>query len=148
MVTTDTTHSLSLHLAGTIARLRNRLREASRTNADELSLTQLSILRRLDREGRQTAAQLSVSEHISQQAIAQNLAVLKPAGYVQMETDARDRRKLLISLTSDGKILRESIIASRDAWLVRAIEATFSSDEKAKLEDLLPLLERLADASV
>lgn len=148
MVTNDSTQSLAIHLEGAIAHLRNRLREASRTNSGELSLTQLSILKRLDRNGQQTAAQLSVCEHISQQAIAQNLVVLKAAGYVQMVTDSRDRRKLLISLTSAGRKLRESIIASRDAWLVRAIEQTLSDSEKIRLEDLLPLLESLADASV
>jgi tellurite resistance protein len=50
-------------------------------------------------------------------------------------------------MTDAGHRLRESIIASRNAWLVRAIDSTIDAEERAALEETIELLERLADAN-
>ena len=129
-----------------VARLRARLREIDRSGAMGLTLTQLGILRRLQRDGPATAASLAAVEHVSQQAIAQNLATLKGAGLVGSTPDPSDGRKCLIEVTDAGHSLVESILASRNAWLVRAVEATVGPDEQPALESAIALLERLAEA--
>jgi DNA-binding MarR family transcriptional regulator len=146
MTSADEQHeNQAIRLAVAISRLRTRLREAARAGLSELSISQLAILKRLRREGAATAASLAMAEHVSQQAIAQTLARLKKDGLVQAVADPSDRRKVLISMTDAGHRLVESILASRDAWLVRAIDASVTEDERVDLDKAIELLERLAD---
>ena len=137
---------MATRLALALKRLRARLREESSADATGLSLSQLSILQQLYRIGPATAATLAAAEHVSQQAIAQSVAPLKSAGFVHAAPDPTDGRKTLISLTDAGCRLRAAIIASRSAWLARAIDATIDADERAALDTAIALLERLADA--
>jgi DNA-binding MarR family transcriptional regulator len=133
-------------LALALKRLRARLREQSGWSATGLSISQLSILQRLRLDGPATAASLAAAEHVSQQAIAQTVAPLRPAGLVRSEPDPEDGRKTLISISDAGLRLRESIIVSRTSWLARAVDATIGADERAALDKAIELLERLADA--
>lgn len=137
---------VAIKLTVAIKRLRARLREVARASATDLPIAQLSIIRRLRAEGPTTAAALSAAEYVSQQAIAQSLTTLKRAGLVQATPDPTDGRKSLISVTDAGHRLFEAIIASRNAWLVQAIDATISDEELPALDKAIELLERLADA--
>ncbi len=133
-------------LALALTRLRARLREQSGRDSTGLSISQLSILQRLRRDGPATAAALAAAEHVSQQAIAQSVVTLKSAGLVRSRPDPKDGRKALLSITDAGLGLRASIIASRESWLSRAVDSTVAAHERAALEKAIELLERLADA--
>ena len=133
-------------LALALTRLRARLREESGRDSTGLSISQLSILQRVRRDGPATAASLAAAEHVSQQAIAQSVVPLKSAGLVRSRPDPKDGRKALISITDAGLSLRESIIASHNSWLSRAVDSTIDSQEQAALDKAIELLERLADA--
>ncbi len=85
---------------------------------------------------------------MSQQAIAQSLTTLKAEGLVRSRPDPADGRKALLSVTATGRRLVERMVASRDAWLVRAIDATVAADERAVLAQAIDLLERLAGADL
>ena len=136
----------ALRLAMAIARVRARLREIDRSGSMGLTLSQLGILNRLRRDGPATAASLAAAEHVSQQAIAQSLTGLKHAGLVESTPDPADRRKCLLEVTDAGHALIGSILASRNAWLVRAVEQTIGPGERDALDSAIALLERLADA--
>ncbi len=136
----------ALRLAMAIARVRARLREIDRSGSMGLTLSQLGILHRLGRDGPATAASLAAAEHVSQQAIAQILAALKGAGLVESTPDPADGRKCLLEVTGTGHALIGSILASRNAWLVGAVEQTIGPDEQDALDSTITLLERLADA--
>jgi DNA-binding MarR family transcriptional regulator len=136
----------ALRLAMAIARVRARLREIDRSGSMGLTLSQLGIVSRLRRDGPATAASLAAAEHVSQQAIAQILAGLKRAGLVGSTPDPADGRKCLLEVTNAGHALIGSILASRNAWLVRAVEQTIAPDERDALDRAIDLLERLADA--
>ncbi len=138
--------ALAIRLALALTRLRARLREESSGSIAGLSISQLSILQRLRLSGPATAASLAAEEHVSQQAIAQSVVLLKSADLVQSEPDPKDGRKTLISITDAGLRLRESIIASRNSWLARAVDSTIDAEERATLDKAVELLERLADA--
>lgn len=145
----DTAHrddSAATRLRLALKRLRARLREEASASATGLSISELSILQRLRLEGPSTAASLAAAEHVSQQAIAQSVAPLKSAGLVRAQPDPQDGRKSLISITDAGLAIRESVVASRDSWLARAIDATIDPEERAALDKAIELLERLADA--
>jgi DNA-binding MarR family transcriptional regulator len=136
----------ALRLAMAIARVRARLREIDRSGSMGLTLSQLGIVNRLRRDGPATAASLAAAEHVSQQAIAQILTALKRAGLVEATPDPADGRKCLLEVTDAGHALIGSILASRNAWLVRAVEQTVGPDERDALDRAIDLLERLADA--
>jgi len=141
-----TSDPLAVQLALAIKRLRGRLREAAWAGGVELPISQLAVIKRLRNDGPSTATLLASAEHVSHQAIAQTLAELKRKGLVRSAADPSDGRKSVISVTATGNRLFESAIASRDAWLARAIETVVSPRERAELKKTIALLERIADA--
>ena len=138
--------TLAVRLAVAIKRLRGRLREAAWAGEVELPIAQVAVLKRLRNDGPSTASVLAAAEHVTHQAITQTLAALKRAGLVRSAADPSDGRKSVISVTPAGNRLFESALASRDAWLARAIGHVVSPREGAALEKSIELLERLADA--
>jgi DNA-binding MarR family transcriptional regulator len=141
-----TADTLAVRLAVAIKRLRGRLREAAWDGEVELPIAQVAVIKRVRNDGPTTASALAAAEHVSHQAITQTLAALKRAGLVRSAADPTDGRKSVISVTPAGNRLFESAIASRDAWLARAIGHVVSPRERAALEKSIELLERLADA--
>jgi len=133
----------ALRLATAVNRLRTGLRDA-RWQVTDLAITQVSILRDLDGMGSMTASQLAVIEHISPQAVAQQLTRLRERGYVDTQPDPEDGRKIVISLTDDGRALLAAVLESREAWLARAIEAIIAPEEREDLDRAIDVLERLA----
>jgi len=111
-----------------------------------VSIAQIAILQRLRADGPTTAAALALAEHVSQQAIAQNLSALKRAGMVEATPDAQDGRKSLLSVTDAGHRLFATARATRNAWLERAIESTIAPEELPALDKAIELMERLANA--
>lgn len=139
--------SVAVRLAVAIKRLRGRLREAAWASGIELPIAQLAVIKRLRNDGPTTASILAAAEHVSHQAITQTLAALKRGGLVRAAADPADGRKSVITVTAAGHRLFESAIASRDAWLARAIESAVSPRERAALDKAIALLERLADVA-
>jgi DNA-binding MarR family transcriptional regulator len=137
---------MAVRLAVAIKRLRARLREAVWAGGVDLPIAQVAVLKRIRDGGPTTASNLAAAENVTHQAITQTLAALKRAGLVRSAADPTDGRKSVISITPSGTRLFESAIASRDAWLARAIERVISPRERAALEKSIELLERLADA--
>jgi DNA-binding MarR family transcriptional regulator len=135
-------------LGEAIGRLRSRLRVESGQHETGLSLSQLSLLRRVVDEGPATAASLATVQHVSPQSIAQNLAVLKAAGLVRAERDPADARKALVTASESGLELLGTLRASRESFLVRAIDALVAPGGRADLDRTIELLERLAAAEV
>ncbi len=136
---------LAVRLAVAIKRLRARFREAAWASV-ALPIAHVAVIKRLRDDGPTTASGLAAAEHVTHQAITQTLAALKRTGLVRSEADPADGRKSVISVTPTGNRLFESAIASRDAWLARAIESVVSPRERAALGKSIELLERLADA--
>jgi DNA-binding MarR family transcriptional regulator len=136
---------LAIRLAVAIKRLRARFREAALASV-ALPIAHIAVIKRIRDEGPTTASALAAAEHVTHQAITQTLAALKRTGLVRSEADPTDGRQRVISVTSAGNRLFESAIASRDAWLARAIESVVSPRERAALGKSIELLERLAEA--
>jgi DNA-binding MarR family transcriptional regulator len=136
---------VALRLWMAISHLRARLRVEAGSRPAGYSISQLAILQRL-LDGPLTAAELAEEQHVSQQAVAQNIAALEAASLVARARDERDRRKVLIAATEAGRELLEVSRASRKAWLFQAIEEVVGADERADLVKTIDLLERLAAA--
>jgi DNA-binding MarR family transcriptional regulator len=142
------TAKTAIRLAVAVKRLQARIREEAGVTSAGLSVAQVSIFSRLVHEGPVTAASLAVAEHVSQQAIAQSLAGLKTGGLVSVKPDPADGRKSLLEVTAAGRALYETILASRDDWLIRAIESAIGPDERPVLDKGIEMLERLGDVDL
>jgi DNA-binding MarR family transcriptional regulator len=140
------TAEVAVRLSVAMSRLKSRLREEAGMTRSGFTISQLAILQRILDKGPTTAAALAAAEHVSQQAVAQSVAILKEAGLVRGDRDATDGRKVLISVTAAGRELFESLLNSRKAWLVEAIDAMIGPAERPNLDITIELLERLAGA--
>lgn len=139
---------MAVRLALVIKRIRARLQETRPDQAKSLPISQLAILKRLRDDGATTATTLAAAEHVTQQAIAQQVAALRDAGLVQTAADPTDRRRLLVSITRSGRKLFDAAVESRNAWLARAIGSEVSSKELPALAKAIDFLERLAASDV
>ena len=138
----------AVRLAMAVFRLRSRIRIEAGLRSTGIPISQLAVLGRIIDEGPTTAAALAASEHVTQQAIAQSLATLKQRGLVQKQADPSDGRKSLVTATAAGRELRESLTASREEWLTRAIDVAVKPEERPLLTEAIELLERIADVEV
>lgn len=100
------------------------------------------------REGPVTAARLASLEHVSAQAIAQSLAVLRAAGLVHSEPDPQDGRKKLISADRSATEMVDKLLTGRATFLTLAIDHVVAPDEREDMEKAIELLERLADVDL
>ena len=148
MGTSQNTAETAVRLAVAVKRLQARIREEAGVVSTGLSVAQVSIFSRLVHEGPVTAASLAAAEHVSQQAIAQSLAGMKAGGLVSVKPDPADGRKSLLEVTAAGHALYETILASRDDWLIRAIESAVNPDERTSLDQGIEMLERLGQVDL
>jgi DNA-binding MarR family transcriptional regulator len=138
----------AVRLAMAVSRLRSRIRIEAGMRSTGIPISQLAVLGRIIDEGPTTAAALAAGEHVTQQAIAQSLAMLKERGLVQKQADPSDGRKSLVTATAAGVELRDGITASREEWLTRAIDAAVRPEERPLLAEAIGLLERIADVKL
>jgi DNA-binding MarR family transcriptional regulator len=111
----------------------------------EVTLSQVSILKRLDREGFHTVADLARLDKITHQSVTVSVAGLVERGLVQRVTDSRDLRRKLLVITDEGKRLLAERREAGHENLTDAIASRLSGAERAQLSRALVLLRRLLD---
>lgn len=130
-------------LTAAVGQLLRRLR--SEMSSDELNLSQLSALARLDRHGAMTTADLARAESMKPQSMGAILASLEQEGLVEREPHPSDGRQILFALTAEGaEVRRKRGIAKRE-WLLAAM-ATLEPAELRTLIDAIPLIKRLSES--
>jgi DNA-binding MarR family transcriptional regulator len=146
-VATETTvdvMSVGSDLQVALARVIRRLRQGHVPG--DLTLSEASVLSRLDRGGPATPGELANEEHVRPQAMCTTLAALERRDLVVRAGDPSDGRRVLMSVTEVGRKLlvdRRDVKAER---MGRALAAGFTVAEQRRLADAAALLERLADA--
>jgi DNA-binding MarR family transcriptional regulator len=126
-----------------LGRIVRRLRQGH--EAGELSLSELSVLSRLERHGSLPAGVLAERERISPQAMTTILAVLEDRGLVTRDADARDGRRVSMSATAAGKRLLAGRRSANAQRMATALEDALTPAERQVLVAAIPLLERLAN---
>jgi len=126
-----------------IARLVRRLR--LERDDEALSLFKLSILGILYRKGPVTATDLATRENIRPQSLTRLLAFLEERGFVSRQPDEEDRRRLLITITAEGKKALSADFRRKEAWLTKEMERALSPDERRLLLQASHLLDRLTE---
>jgi DNA-binding MarR family transcriptional regulator len=140
-------HDAAVELALALKRLRARLR-AEASPAEGWTLSQLSALRHLVREGPTTASGLARAEHVRPQSMAAIVTTLREGDLVTASPDPDDGRKTLLRATAAGRRLVKARSESREAWLARAIEGLEQQGGAGALIPAITLLNALADWGV
>ena len=113
--------------------------------ADEITLSQASVLSRLDREGPMTAGALATADRVRPQSMSTTLAALEAQGLVARHADPDDGRRAVMVLTTAGEQALQGARRLREERLGRAISDHLTPEEQQTLIAALPLLERVID---
>lgn len=110
-----------------------------------VSLSQMSVLKRLDLLGPSTASDLARAEKIRPQSVIATVNALRADGYVLRTPHPTDGRQLLIALTPAGQsLVRERRRAGHDR-IAELITERLTTAEQELLAAAVPLLRRLAE---
>jgi DNA-binding MarR family transcriptional regulator len=112
----------------------------------EFSWTQKAILRRLEKQGPATAADLARAEGVKPQSMGTALGMLEKMGFVERKAHPTDGRQINIKLTARGITLRRKTKKATYAWLSRAI-AGLDKQEQTTLFKAGELIKRIAETS-
>jgi DNA-binding MarR family transcriptional regulator len=111
----------------------------------ELTLPERSALAKIGRGGPLTAADLAKQEQISPQSMGATLGELESRRLITRSPDPNDGRRAILSLTAAGTTALHAKRAMRNAQITQALDANFTPEERARLLEVAPLLERLAE---
>lgn len=131
---------LASELRVVLGHLIRRLRSEHR-----FSLSQGSVLGRLDREGPQSTSKLASAERVRPQSMGQTVAELETQGLVERRPDPADGRSSLVELTDGGRSELREDRGRREGWLAEAIEENLSVEERETLDKAVRLMARLAE---
>lgn len=147
MSTPQEDHEHVLQLAGelriVIGKLRRRLREEA--HLGDVSMSQASVLSRLERDGPATTSSLARAEGMRPQSMAATVQALTDAQMVTGSPDPLDGRQTLLTLTDSCRAWIAASRAAREDWLARTIETRLSPAEVTELDNAVALLKRLAE---
>ena len=112
----------------------------------DLSLPEVSALKRLDRNGPTSVTELAKVEQISVQSMGTTLKALEARGFVERHPHPSDGRRSVLSITKTGtRVLGEKHTA-RAEQLAMALSTGFNAAELRQLMVAAPLIERLAQS--
>ncbi|MEU5539573.1 MarR family transcriptional regulator [Streptomyces sp. NPDC020362] len=124
-----------------MGRIVRRLRQAHAVG--DVSLSGVSVLSRLAGGGPDSPGSLAELERVRPQAMATTVAGLEQRGLVTRTPDAADGRRAIISITDAGRTMLEERRSESVDRLAHALDR-FTPQERAALEAVVPLLDRLA----
>jgi DNA-binding MarR family transcriptional regulator len=137
-------HAVAAELRVVLGKLKRRLREEA--NLGEFTLSQMSALGRLEREGPATVTTLARAEGVRPQSMGATVSVLEAAGFVTGAPDPADGRQTILSLTDTCREWIKATRAAREDWLFRAIRTRLTPAEQEEFATTVALLNRLVDS--
>ena len=128
-------------LSASLGLLVRRLRQVHVDG--DLTLSQASVLVRLERDGPSTPGALAAMEQITPQSMGAILAALQESGLVSRSGDPSDGRRVFVSITGAGRESLQGVRDEKARRLARAMTEGFSPTEQRQLIEAIPLLQRL-----
>jgi DNA-binding MarR family transcriptional regulator len=110
-----------------------------------ISDSQLGVLWRLASEGRCTPGGLATAEKVSAPSMNRTLNALEASGLVRRDPSDDDARSVWVTITAAGEQVIAETRRLRQQWFHAQLEA-LSDAERSALEEVRPILRRLADA--
>src|ERR1051325_12174759 len=89
---------------------------------DGTTLTMISAMSHLEREGSMSAGRLAALQRTKPQTVTRTLARLDELGWITRRPGDDDRRETLVQLTPAGQARLAADMRPRGAWLERAME--------------------------
>jgi DNA-binding MarR family transcriptional regulator len=130
--------------------LAERLRDAigrfvrmTRDQADTLAPPHASTLGYLDRYGAMSIAQLAKLRGVRHQSMSRTVMELEDAGHVERRPNPDDARGFVIEITEAGRGLLNADRWARGRWVAAAIAAALTDAERARLEAVPEIFDRL-----
>jgi len=141
-MTTDQTTDTAARLRAVIFKLSRRLRRTAAGHG--LSLTRVSVLSTIVRDGSIGITALARREDLNPTMLSRALGELADQGLVRKVPDPYDRRAALIEPTDDGRALYEQIQHER-VDLLNVQLADLTAEEHELVERALPVLEAMTE---
>ncbi|NUS43952.1 MAG: MarR family transcriptional regulator [Mycobacteriaceae bacterium] len=107
--------SLASDLSVAVVRLTRHLR--GRRSDSPISLTQLSALSTLRREGSMTPGLLAARERVQPPSMTRVIASLSELGLVERTPHPTDGRQIIVTPTPAGRSLVDDENSAREAWM-------------------------------
>ena len=135
---------LASDLAIAVVRLTRHLR--GRRSASPVSLTQLSALATLNREGPMTPGAIASRERVQPPSMTRVIASLADLGLVKREPHPTDGRQVIVTLSPSGTDVVVDEANAREEWL-RAQLKRLDDDQMATLRDAVGIIESIVAES-
>ena len=135
--------AVAIRLGIALARIQARIKQESTASVTGLTPSQVAMLKRLADSDGLSVTELAAAEHVSQQAITQRLAPLKPTGFVIQQKDPHDARRKLVKITDAGSAALTELAQAEQTWLAAAIDR-LDDDARAALARAAEIMELMA----
>jgi DNA-binding MarR family transcriptional regulator len=135
---------LASDLSLAVMRLARQLR--FRRPQSPVSLSQLSALATLAKEGPITPGALAIRERVRPPSMTRVIASLADLGFVDRVAHPDDGRQVLVSVSDAGADLLEAERRASQEWLAQRLES-LASNERDTLRDAAELILAIVDES-
>ena len=125
-----------------IATFRLARRMRTQRAVDSMSDGQFAVLAGLSLHGPHTLGDLAERERVSAPSMNRTVNCLQDSGYVRRSADETDGRKVVISLTDEGRSVVEETARRRDAWVEEAL-AALTPRERDALAEAAEIMQRM-----
>jgi DNA-binding MarR family transcriptional regulator len=137
-------NELASRLRVSMSRLVKVIR--SEVRHDELlSLTERSTLSLVYQHPEMLPSELAAKEKVTSQSMSQIINKLYDNGYIKKTPSTKDKRKVIITITSKGKEFVELKRNKTKEWLAKAISEKTTEAEKEILMSAIRVLTKLVD---
>ncbi|MGH3530333.1 MAG: MarR family winged helix-turn-helix transcriptional regulator [Mycobacterium sp.] len=141
---TDGDTRLASDLSLAVMRLARQLR--FRRPQSPVSLSQLSALATLEKEGPMTPGALAIKERVRPPSMTRVVASLADLGFVDRVAHPDDGRQVLVSVSDAGAELMEAERRASQEWLAQRLERLTSADRDT-LREAADLILAVVDES-
>ncbi|NLU82435.1 MarR family transcriptional regulator [Rhodococcus sp. HNM0569] len=125
---TGDSRELAAELSIAVVRLTRHLRGQRATAA--VTLTQLSALATLAREGDMTPGALAALERVQPPSMTRVIGALVDAGLVDRKPHATDGRQVIVALTDKGRAIITDESHAREAWMAARLQRLDEAERK------------------
>ncbi|MFC4377242.1 MarR family winged helix-turn-helix transcriptional regulator [Nocardia halotolerans] len=140
MTTPSDVRALAGDLSLAVVRLTRHLR-GRRADA-QISLTQLSALATLARDGAMTPGTLAHKERVQPPSMTRVIASLSDLDLVQRRPHPTDGRQIIVSLSPAGRALIADETHAREAWMTDQL-AGLTADQLAVLDQAVEIMNQI-----
>ena len=144
----ESPNSRDIEIASTMRTVINRLVKLLRKEARNevlLSLTERSTMGSLYQYQELPPSELAQLEKVTAQSMSQIINHLFELNYIHKAPSGDDKRKVLLSLTPEGKAYVETNRQLKIEWLARALQEKTTPPERELLMQAMDILAKLID---